>query len=128
MRMRVRPENPECEKLLTREGRAALSFWQLVLIYLDPFALFKDASFGPEWRRELALAYNRERRGMLLTYINRWLLIAAGSYLGIASSEALAAHTPVFLIPAAGFGIGCSVAIAVAVCAGGTYLLLGVRR
>lgn len=122
----MRPlDRSDCEKLLTREGRAALSLWRQLLIYLDPFALFMDASLGPELRRQQARAYNRARRALLLTYIHRWLLIAAGSLLGIASSEALAAHAPVFLIPAAGFGIGCSIAIVVAVCTATAYLLLG---
>lgn len=108
--------------LLTREGRAALPLWRQLLIYLDPFALFMDASLGPAWRRQHALSFNRARRGILLTYIRRWLLIAAVSFLGIACNDA---YAPFVVIPAAGFGIGCSIAIVVAVCAGATYLLLG---
>lgn len=124
MWMRVR-DHSECEKLLTPEGRASLSLRRQVLIYLDPFALFMDASFGPALRRQRALSFNRARRGILLAYIRRWLLIAAVSLLGTASADALA---PFVLIPAAGFGIGCSIAVVVAVCAGATYLLLGSAR
>ena len=126
--MRTEPENAHLESLLTREGRAALPLARLLLIYLDPFALFMDASRGPAWRRERALSYNRERRGILLTYIRRWLLIAAGSFLGIAPSQALAAHAPLFLIPVVGFGIGFSVALSVVACTAAAYLLLGIRR
>jgi len=122
------PEILECELLLTREGRASLPLSRLLLLYLDPFALFMDASRGPAWRRERALSYNRERRSMLLPYIRRWLTIAGGSLLGIASAEALAAHGPFFIIPIVGFGIGCSIALTVTVCTSAAYLLLGIRR
>jgi hypothetical protein len=117
--------NADLESLLTREGRASLPLRHLLLLYLNPFALFMDASLGPAWRREQALSHNRARRAILLTYLRRWLLIAAGSFLGIASAEALAAHVPLFIIPAAGFGITCSVAIAVAACTYTSYVLLG---
>ena len=126
--MRTELENGGTENLLTPEGRATLSLGRLVLLYLDPFALFMDASRGPAWRRERALSYNRERRGILLTYIRRWLLIAAGSFLGIAPSQALAAHAPVFLIPVVGFGVGFSVALSVVACTAAAYFLLGIRR
>ena len=122
------PESLEYELLLTPEGRASLPLSRLLLLYLDPFALFMDASRGPAGRRERALSYNRERRSMLLTYIRRWLIIAGGSFLGIASAEALAAHGPLFIIPIVGFGIGCSIALTVAACTSAAYLLLGIRR
>ena len=120
-------DQADLESLLTREGRARLPLRHLLLLYLNPFALFMDASLGPAWRREQALSHNRAWRPFLLSYIRRWLLIAAGSLLGIASAEALAAHVPLFIIPAAGFGIACSVAITVAACTSATYLLLGSR-
>jgi hypothetical protein len=120
-------DDAQFEALLTVEGRACLPLRHLLLLYLHPFALFMDASRGPAWRREQALSHNRARRGMLLTYLRRWLLIAAGSLLGIASAEALAAHVPLFIIPAAGFGIACSIAITVAACTYTAYVLLGSR-
>ena len=122
------PDSLDNQRLLTREGRASLPLARLLLLYLDPFALFMDASTGPAWRRERALAFNRERRFMLIAYIRRWLMIAGGSYLGIASAEALAAHAPIFIIPAVGFGIGCSVALTVAACTAAAYVLLGLRK
>ena len=54
----------------------------------------------------------------------RWLILAVGSFLGIASAETLAAHVPLFIIPAAGFGIGCSISVAVAAWSTAAYLLL----
>lgn len=117
----------DIEALLTREGRAVLPFGRQLMLYLDPFALFMDASRGPAWRRECALSFNCARRSMLLAYIRRWAVIAAGSFLGITSSEAMAAHTPVFIIPAAGFGIGCSVALTVTFCASAAYVLLALK-
>ena len=121
MRMKVR-DRSECEMLLTPEGRAALPLWRQLHIYFDPFALFMDASLGPAWRRQHALSFNRARRGLLLAYIRRWLLIAGVLFLGIAWTDA---YAPFVVIPAAGFGIGCSIALVVVVCAGATYLLLG---
>src|SRR5688500_6087773 len=127
--MTIDPAKPEPDDaLLTPEGRASLPLRRQVVLYLDPFALFMDASLGPAWRRERALSYNRARRSMLLAYIRRWLTIAGSSFLGIASSEALAAHAPLFIISAAGFGIGCSIAITVAACASAAYVLLGLGR
>ena len=116
------------ESLLTREGRAALPLSRLLVLYLDPGALFMDASRGPAWRRARALSHNRARRPILLTYLRRWMLIAAGSYFGIASAEALAAQAPLFIIPAIGFGIAFSVATTVAVCTSAAYLLLAYNR
>jgi hypothetical protein len=112
------------ESLLTREGRAALPLHRLLLLYLDPFALFMDASRGPAWRRERALSHNRAKRHILLAYLRRWLLIAGASFFGVASAEALAAHAPLFIIPAAGFGIAFSIASTVAICTSAAYLLL----
>ena len=123
--MRAEDNTAELESLLTREGRARLPLRRLLLLYLDPFALFMDASNGPAWRREQALSHNRARRSILLTYLRRWLVIAAGSFLGIASAEALTTHVPLFIIPAAGFGIACSVAMTVAACTCAAYLVLG---
>ena len=125
--MRTDLAQHDLETLATREGRAALPLARQLMLYLDPFALFMDASRGPAWLRERALSFNRARRWILLTYIRRWVVIALGSFLGIASSEALAAHAPLFIIPAVGFGIGCSIAVTVAACTSAAYVLLGLR-
>jgi hypothetical protein len=118
----------DVEALLRSTARARLPFNRLLVLYLNPFALFKDASRGSIWVRASALAYNRAKRWMLLIYVRRWLVIAAASFLGIAPTEALAAQSTFFVILAAGFGMGFGIAVVIAACAGVTYLLLGNTR
>src|SRR4051812_35191615 len=125
--MRFAPDQSSVEALLSPEARKTLPLGRQMLLYLDPFAFFKDATVGSQRARELALSYNVACRWILLTYVRRWLLIAIGSFAGIGSAEALAAHAPLFMIPAAGFGIGCSVAVAVATWCGAAYLLLATQ-
>jgi hypothetical protein len=115
----------EIETLLRREARSRLPLLRQVLIYLDPFALFKDASCGPERVRERALSYNRAMRWILVPYIRRWLAIAASFALLIAPAEAAAAQQAVFAIPMAAVAVGCCVAITVAAVTVTVYLLLG---
>jgi hypothetical protein len=129
--MNAWPHDNDVEALLTPERRACLPLWRQLMLYLDPFAFFKDAASGTGWMRESAMSYNRAQRPILLSYVRRWLAIAGAFFLGIASAEALAAHVPLFIIPAAGFGIGCGLAVAVAAWTAAAYVLLGrqtVRR
>jgi hypothetical protein len=107
---------PEVETLLHRDGRASLPLARQVLIYLDPFALFKDASRGNVLVRQAALSYNRAMRWMLVAYLRRWLLIAAGSFLCM------------FLVPTAALAVGSCLAFVVALVTGAAWLLLGVSR
>ncbi len=126
MRPYVNHENVEA--LLARDARARLPLRFQLLLYLDPFALFKDASNGPAWMRERALAYNRAMRWMLLPYIRRWAMIAAVLLLGIAPAEALAAERSlVVVLPAAAAAVGFCVAVTVALVSLAVYLLLGAR-
>ena len=119
----MRLVNPgEVEHLLRREFRSRLGLGQQILLYLDPFLLFKDVSAG----RERALSYNRAMRWMLLPYLRRWLLIAASLFLGIAPAEALAADAGI--VPAAAIAVGFCVAVAVLACIGAAYLMLGVKK
>ena len=118
----------DVEALLKRERRAALPFARQVLLYLDPFALFKDASRGSRFARECALSYNRAMRWVLLTYLRRWVMIALVLFLGITPAEAMAAHGPAFLIPAAALAVGTCVALAVTAVIVAVYFLLGTRR
>jgi hypothetical protein len=67
------------------------------------------------------------RRWILLTYARRWLLIASASFFGITAAEGLAAHSPLFIIPAAGFGIGCAISVAIAAWAAAAYLMLAAQ-
>ena len=122
MMMLVRPEE-DVEALLRREVRARLPLARQLLLYLDPFALFKDASRG----RESALSYNRALRWILLSYLRRWSCIAGGSLLAIVPAEALAAESRIFVISSAAFGVGFCIAVGVLVCTFAAYLLLGKR-
>jgi len=115
----------EVEVPLTGEARSRLPLARQVLIYLDPFALFKDASRGTAPARERALSYNRSMRWMLLAYIRRWVAIAAGLFLLLAPAEALAAQQALFAIPMAALAVGCCIALTVAGVTVAVYLLLG---
>jgi len=117
----------EVEGLLNGEARSRLPLWRQILIYLDPFALFMDASSGPARARERALRYNRAMRWMLLPYIRRWLAIAAGLALLISPAEAAAAQQAFFAIPTAALAVGCCIAATVTVVTVAVYLLLGRR-
>ena len=115
----------EVETLLAREARSRLPLWRQILIYFDPFALFKDASRGPLRTRELALSYNRAMRWMLLAYTRRWAMIAGSLGLLIAPAEAAAAQQAVFTIPMAAIAVASCVAATVAALTVAVYLLLG---
>lgn len=117
----------ELEQLLTRERRARLPLRRQLLLYLDPFALFMDASRGTAVVRERALSYNRAMRWMLVPYLKRWVAIAATLFLGIAPAEALAAPVSLVIVPAA-LAVGFCIAATVAFCIATAYLLLGMSR
>lgn len=110
--------------MLDRQVRAALPLHRQVHLYLDPFALFMDASRGASPVRQRALAYNRAMRWMLVPYLRRWLLIAGLLFLGIAPAEAMAAGPGLVLVPAA-LAVGFCVALAVLFCIAIAYFFLG---
>jgi hypothetical protein len=117
----------EVEALLSGEVRSRLPLVRQLLIYLDPFALFKDASQGPLTARERALSYNRAMRWILVPYIRRWIVIAASFALLISPAEAAAAQQAVFAIPMAAIAVGCCIAVTVLAVTVSVYLLLGQR-
>jgi hypothetical protein len=117
----------QVEALLSGETRSRLPLARQLLIYLDPFALFKDASLGSTRAREVALSYNRAMRWMLVPYIRRWILIAAGCAVLISPAEAAAAQQAAFAIPMAAFAVGCCIALTVVAVTVAVYLLLGRR-
>lgn len=121
-------EAEDVEALLHRERRAALPLARQILLYLDPFSLFKDASRGPRFARECALSYNRAMRWILIPYIRRWVSIAMVLFLGITPAEAMAAHGSAFVIPAAAFAVGTCIAVTVAALMVAVYFLLGMKR
>ena len=124
----MQQQDADVESLLIRERRERLPLPRQLALYLHPFALFKDASSGPPPARERALSYNRAMRWMLVPYIRRWVMIAASLFLAIAPTEALAAQAKFFLIPAAAFAVGSSIAVTVTVLTFAVYLLLGAKR
>lgn len=114
----------DVEALLRPDRRAQLPMSRQILLYLDPFSLFKDASRGSAHQQERALRYNRGLRWILPSYLRRWVLIAAALFMCIAPTEALAAQQSVFIVPAAAFAVGCCIAVTVTVLIGAVYLLL----
>ena len=124
--MRVKPA--DVESLLAPQDRAHLPLAKQILLYLDPFALFKDASSGPRPARERALSYNRTMRWILVPYLRRWVVIALSLFLCITPAEALAAQQSAFLITAAASAVGCCIAVAVCAVIGAVYLLLGAHQ
>jgi hypothetical protein len=114
--------------LLDRKARAGLPLRRQILLYLDPFSLFMDASRGSAAVRRRALAYNRAMRWMLVPYLRRWTVIAAGLFAGIAPAEALAAGSTLASVPAAALAVGFCIAATVSLCIGAAYLLLGASR
>ena len=124
----MRPvSDAEVEILLKRDARSQLPLGRQILIYLDPFALFKDASCGPVRARQSALSYNRAMRWMLVAYMRRWLAIALTLALLLAPAEAAAAQQAMFAIPTAAIAVGCCIAVTVVAVTGAVYLLLGKR-
>lgn len=117
----------EVEALLERQARERLPFRRQLLIYLDPFALFKDASQGPAPARADAASYNRAMRWILLPYIRRWVAIAGSLALMIAPAEAAAAQQAAFAIPMAAIAVGSCIAATVVAVTVTVYLLLGRR-
>jgi hypothetical protein len=126
--MQMRPVDADVESLLRRERRAHLPLAQQLLLYLDPFRLFKDASRGSELARRSAVAYNRAMRWVLVPYIRRWVMIAATLFVAAAPAEAAAAQERIFIIPAAAFAVGACIAVTVTVVTVAVYVLLGARR
>jgi hypothetical protein len=122
----VKPAN--VESLLVPQERAQLPLLRQLLLYLDPFALFKDASSGPKPARERALSYNRAMRWVLVPYLRRWVFIALSLFLCIAPAEALAGQQTAFVITAAASAVGCCIAVAVCAVIAAVYLLLGSSR
>jgi hypothetical protein len=115
------PAQIDVELLFASDTRARLSTLQLLRLYFDPGALFKDASRGSTYRREPALAYNSRIRWILITYVHRWGTIAALLFLCIAPVEAVSQ------LPAAAVAVGCTIALLVTVCTAVGYLLFGAR-
>lgn len=116
----------DVEILLTRQARARLPLARQLVLYLDPFAFFKDASRGPAYLQEMALAYNRGLRWLLASYLRRWIMIAASLFIAIEPAQALASQ--ISYVPAAAFAVGCCIAVTVTACTAVAYVLLALPR
>lgn len=118
----------DAEALLDPKARARLAFCRQVLLYLDPFVFFKDATRGPALQRASAASWNRRMRWMLVPYIRRWVFIACVLFLGIAPAEAAAAQASaegvMSQLPATVLAVGFCISFVVATVAGAAYLLL----
>ena len=117
----------DVEQLLRRELRACLPLRRQLLLYLDPFAFFKDASRGTALVRASNLSYNESMRWVLVPYLRRWLFIAAALFLAIAPAQAMAAEASLVIVPAA-LAVAFCIAATVAFCIATAYLLLGTSR
>lgn len=117
--------NEDVEALVQPEARRQLSFWQLLRLYLDPFALFKSVTVGTRWAQAQALSYNRRHRKILLTYVRRWAVIALASALGVVPLGALAATAPVLYVPIVGLELAFSLAVCALALSLAVYVVLG---
>jgi hypothetical protein len=113
----------EAEQLLSSELRAKLPLARQVLLYLDPFAFFKDASSGTAMVRECNLSYNQAMRWLLVPYLRRWLLIAGTLFLAITPAEAMAAQASLVIVPAA-IAVGFCIAATVVFFIATAYIML----
>ena len=111
----------------SRELRARLPLARQLLLYLDPFAFFKDASRGTALVRSRNLTYNRGMRWLLVPYLRRWISIAAALFLAIAPAEAMAAQASLAIVPAA-LAVAACIAATVSFCIATAYLLLGLKE
>lgn len=112
------------EMLLRPEVRAQLSLAYQLILYFDPFLLFKDVSHGKLVERERALEYNRDHSWMLFRYITRWTVIGTALLATLVYSEAALKAWTLLL---AGIGIGTCVSFTVVFFLIGCYILLKSR-
>ena len=117
----------DVERLLSCELRARLPLARQLLLYLDPFAFFKDASRGTTLVRERNLSYNRGMRWLLVPYLRRWVAIAVALFLAIAPAEAMAAQPSLAIVPAA-LAVAFCIATTVSFCIATAYLLLSLSK
>ena len=116
------------EALAQPEFRARLSFWQLLRLYLDPFALFKNATIGTRCAQAQALQYNRRHRRILLTYVGRWAVIGVACISSALPLAAIARSEPVLMVPILGLELGFSMAVCALLLALAVYVLLGIEE
>ena len=117
----------QVETLARPEGRVRLSFWQLLRLYLDPFALFGNVNAGSIWAQAQAWQYNCRHRHMLLAYAKRWLVIAMACMALMQPLAALAGAEPVLFVPIVGLELGFSTAVCALLLSLAVYVILGIE-
>ena len=117
----------DVEKLARPEARAKLPLARMLRLYLDPFALFKNASAGPPRSQQESLRYNRRQRGMLLAYLRRWSVIALACLSSDLALAQAAPGGPILTVPFVGLELGFAFAVCVLLLAAAVYLLLGMN-
>ena len=117
----------QVEALARPEARSQLSFWQLLRLYLDPFALFRNVNDESPWAQTQAWQYNCSHRRMLLAYARRWLVIAIACMAIMHPLGALARSAPVLFVPIAGLELGFSTALCALVFSLTVYVILGIE-
>jgi hypothetical protein len=100
-----------------------LPFSQLLRLYLDPFALFKNIHVEPD-----GLEYNRCQRGVLLIYVRRWATIAVLCAGGMAPLGAMARAEPILFIPIIGLELGFATGLCMLLLAIAVYIVLGLEK
>ncbi|HEY7642175.1 MAG TPA: hypothetical protein VH814_20755 [Steroidobacteraceae bacterium] len=101
---------------------------QVLLRYVWPFWLFKDATRGDRYARAAAYRHNRDMRIYLPGYLARWLLVSAAT-LAVASgfsalSPPRAGAVTVFDVLAAGSGVAFACCVCVLFVTSYIYLYL----
>jgi hypothetical protein len=103
-------------------------FSQVLLRYVWPFWLFKDATRGDRYARAAAYRHNREMRIYLPGYLLRWLLVSAATLAVAGGFSALSVpHSgaiDVFALLAAGWGIAFACCVCVLCVTSCIYLYL----
>ncbi len=90
--------------------------------YLDPFAPFRSISADAG-----ALEYNRRHRGLLLTYLRRWTVIALLCIGGMEMLAMLAGLRPLLALPLLGLELGFSASVCMVLLSLAVYIVLGLE-
>lgn len=104
------------------------SFWRLLRLYLDPFALFRSVTSGTSREQADALRYNCRQRRFLLTYARRWAVIGAASGALLLALCPLARAEPMLLVPIIGLDLVFDAAFLLLVLCVCVYFVLGLQE
>ncbi len=101
---------------------------RVLVRYVWPFWLFKDATRGDRYARAAAYRHNRDMRIHLPAYLMRWVLVSAATFAvasGFGSLPAShAGSVNVFAVLAAGWGIAFAGCLCVLLVTAYIYLYL----